>query len=145
MCSHSPFMDQRGLENSCFSLGTTSKIYHLTWLIKVTKFYWVGLLNVDYLFRAVLVFYRVFFHDSKYSLPYTNNLLPHFSKRNIVIELSVVNFYLRTIITRGAWKRDSLVAQAVKHLPAIWETWVRSLGQEDSLEKEMATHSSTLA
>ena len=33
----------------------------------------------------------------------------------------------------------------VKHLPAIWETWVRSLGQEDPLEKEMATHSSTLA
>ena len=33
----------------------------------------------------------------------------------------------------------------VKHLPAMWETWVRSLGQEDPLEKEMATHSSTLA
>ena len=33
----------------------------------------------------------------------------------------------------------------VKNLPAMWETWVRSLGQEDSLEKEMATHSSTLA
>ena len=33
----------------------------------------------------------------------------------------------------------------VKHLPAMWETWVQSLGQEDSLEKEMATHSSTLA
>ena len=33
----------------------------------------------------------------------------------------------------------------VKHLPAMWETWVRSLGWEDLLEKEMATHSSTLA
>ena len=33
----------------------------------------------------------------------------------------------------------------VKHLPTTWETWVRSLGQEDPLEKEMATHSSTLA
>ena len=32
----------------------------------------------------------------------------------------------------------------VKHLSAVQETWVRSLGQEDSLEKEMATHSSTL-
>ena len=39
----------------------------------------------------------------------------------------------------------SLVAQRVKHLPAMQETWVRSLGQEDPLEKEMATHSSTLA
>ena len=38
----------------------------------------------------------------------------------------------------------SLVAQMVKRLPAIWETQVRSLGQEDPLEKEMATHSSTL-
>ena len=41
--------------------------------------------------------------------------------------------------------RASLVAQMVKCLPAMWETWVRSLGQEDPLEKEMATHSSTLA
>ena len=39
----------------------------------------------------------------------------------------------------------SLVAQMVKRLPAMWETWVQSLGQEDPLEKEMATHSSTLA
>ena len=39
----------------------------------------------------------------------------------------------------------SLVAQRVKRLPAMWETWVQSLGQEDPLEKEMATHSGTLA
>ena len=39
----------------------------------------------------------------------------------------------------------SLVAQRLKRLPAMWETWVRSLGQEDPLEKEMATHSSILA
>ena len=39
----------------------------------------------------------------------------------------------------------SLVAQMVKHLPAIGETQVRSLGWEDPLEKEMATHFSTLA
>ena len=39
----------------------------------------------------------------------------------------------------------SLVAQGVKRLPAMQETWVRSLGQEDPLEKEMATHSSILA
>ena len=37
------------------------------------------------------------------------------------------------------------MAQRVKRLPATQETWVRSLGQEDPLEKEMATHSSTLA
>ena len=33
----------------------------------------------------------------------------------------------------------------VKSVPAMWETWVRSLGQEDPLEKDMATHSSILA
>ena len=43
--------------------------------------------------------------------------------------------------THGA----SLVAQMVKHLPVVQETRVRSLGWEDSLEKEMATHSSILA
>ena len=41
--------------------------------------------------------------------------------------------------------RASLVAQTVKRLPAVRETWVRSLCWEDLLEKEMATHSSTLA
>ena len=39
----------------------------------------------------------------------------------------------------------SLVAQRLKHLPAMWDTWVRSLGQEDPLEKEISTHSSILA
>ena len=39
----------------------------------------------------------------------------------------------------------SLVAQRLKRLPPMRETWVRSLGWEDPLEKEMATHSSTLA
>ena len=39
----------------------------------------------------------------------------------------------------------SLVAQLVKNPPAMWETWVPSLGWEDSLEKGKATHSSILA
>ena len=42
----------------------------------------------------------------------------------------------------GFW--TSLVAQTVKRLPTMWETRVRSLGQEDPLEKEMGTHSSIL-
>ena len=37
------------------------------------------------------------------------------------------------------------MAQRLKRLPAMWETWVRSLGQKDSLAKEMVTHSSILA
>ena len=39
----------------------------------------------------------------------------------------------------------SLVTQTVKRLPTVRETWVRSLGREDPLEKEIATHASTLA
>ena len=39
----------------------------------------------------------------------------------------------------------SPVAQPVKYLSTMWETWVPSVGQEDSMEKEMANHSSTLA
>ena len=41
--------------------------------------------------------------------------------------------------------KASLVAQMVKRLPAMWGTWVQSLGREDTLEKDMAIHSSTLA
>ena len=41
--------------------------------------------------------------------------------------------------------QSSLVAQTLKHLPTMWETLVQSLGRKDLLEKEMATHSSTLA
>ena len=46
-----------------------------------------------------------------------------------------------------SWRSSgtSLMAQMVKRLPTMRETWVRSLGWEDLLEKEMATHSSTLA
>ena len=43
----------------------------------------------------------------------------------------------------GLWA--SLVAQTVKHPPAMRKTWIRSLGREDSLEKGMATHSNILA
>ena len=39
----------------------------------------------------------------------------------------------------------ALVAQRLKRLPPMWETWVRYLGWEDPLEKEMVAHSSILA
>ena len=50
--------------------------------------------------------------------------------------------YLMQLITL---RITSLVAQTVKRLPTMRETWVQSLGQEDPLEKDMAIHSSTLA
>ena len=49
-----------------------------------------------------------------------------------------------TMIAEGDLCPDFFIAQMVKNLPAM-QTWVRSLGQEDSLEKEMAIHSSILA
>ena len=53
---------------------------------------------------------------------------------------------MSTYYLRGAsYSKASLVVQMVKNLPAIWETWVQSLGQEDFLEKGLATHSSILA
>ena len=48
-------------------------------------------------------------------------------------------------MNKGQSLSASLVPQIVKNLPATQETWVRSLGQEDPLKKEMATHSSILA
>ena len=52
-------------------------------------------------------------------------------------------FYL--LFTVSSVPRTSLVAQTVKRLPTMWEACIRSLGWEDPLEKEMATHGSTLA
>ena len=56
-----------------------------------------------------------------------------------------VLWFLDIRLKAGTTVSISLVAQRVKHLPAVRETRVRSLGQEHPLEKEMATHSSILA
>ena len=52
----------------------------------------------------------------------------------------MMNFMLKYILPQASW-----VAQLVKNLPVMQETWVQFLGQEDGLEKGMATHSSILA
>ena len=59
--------------------------------------------------------------------------------------LTVNKVALQTIINVHLLFWASFIAQLVKNLPAMWETWVRSLGREGSLEKEMATHSNVLA
>ena len=63
------------------------------------------------------------------------------------IEIDRVLTYISKPIINGITLKlwASLVAQLVKNLPAMWETWVQSLGWEDSLEKGKATHSSILA
>ena len=58
--------------------------------------------------------------------------------------ISVIQFAFLIVFTYTN-KCTSLVAQTIKNLPAMQETWVWSLGQEDPLQKGMATHSSILA
>ena len=60
------------------------------------------------------------------------------NKTNMVIECFEIWMCQRKL-------RASLVAQLVKNLPAVQETWVQFLSQEDTLEKEMATYSGILA
>ena len=56
-----------------------------------------------------------------------------------------MNFISNYVVTSNMLLRDTLVVQMVKRLPTMPETWVQTLGWEDLLEKEMATHSSILA
>ena len=62
---------------------------------------------------------------------------------HILFLLTFLKLFLKLILYIYIWA--SLVAQRLKHLPAMQETWVRSLGWEDPLEKGMATYSSILA
>ena len=56
----------------------------------------------------------------------------------------VLSLLLGLRIMGQSFIHTSLVAQRLKRLPPMWETWFRSLGREDPLENEMATHSSIL-
>ena len=63
------------------------------------------------------------------------------TKKDKCCMMSLICFFFK----KKKKKRTSLVTQMVKNGPAMWETWVRSLGWEDPLEENMATHSSILA
>ena len=65
------------------------------------------------------------------------NRIPYFEDQ--ALDVSLVNNVLINKLT------STFLAQTVKHLPTMWETWVQSLGWGDPLEKKMATHSSILA
>ena len=62
-----------------------------------------------------------------------------------VYGIAQIRTRLKWLSSSSRGSRASLVAQMVKNLPAVWETWVQSLGQEDSQEKGTATHSGILA
>ena len=70
-------------------------------------------------------------------------ILKYFSSILVTTEKIKKKIYFYTKL-RGNL-RTSLVAQTVNRLSTMRETWVRSLGREDPLEKEMAIHSSTIA
>ena len=61
----------------------------------------------------------------------------------LCIYIYIYTIYIYIVQLKYIWA--SLLAQMVKNLLAMQETWIRSLGHEDSLEKEMAAHSSILA
>ena len=61
------------------------------------------------------------------------------------IQFSLSCLFILFLLSTSHFCRASLVAQLIKNLPAMQETWFWSLGQEDALEKGMATHSSILA
>ena len=79
----------------------------------------------------------------KSSLEEVDTLRTKASKPHLVFSSNKRVVYLHEI--RTGKKGVSLVAQLVKNLPTMWETWVQSLVWEDPLEKEKATHSSILA
>ena len=71
-------------------------------------------------------------------------LLSQGNSRVEELQLRLYSFQRLTYLLPGPCKKKNL-AQRLKHLLAMRETWVQSLGWEDPLEKEMATHSSILA
>ena len=116
---------------------TTGKI------IALTKWNFVG--KVMSLFfnmpsRFVIVF-----------LPRSKHLLISWlqSLSAVILEPKKIKSVTVSIVSPSIWheviNRTFLVAQTVKCLPTMQETWVQSLGREDLLEKAMATHSNTLA
>ena len=69
-----------------------------------------------------------------------------YCSKNIYFHGENTNFFFKEVVFFSPFRQwASPVAQMVKCLPAVQETWVQSLGWEDPLEKEMATHSSTPA
>ena len=75
-----------------------------------------------------------------FAIPFSSG--PHFV-RTLHHDPNILAYFLFT--TKYAEKRAFLVAHMIKNLPVIQETWVGSLGREDPLKKDMASHSSILA
>ena len=74
----------------------------------------------------------------------TSDQKPGLRSGNVYFNKPFKCFWCTPIFENHCFKYYLLVAQMVKNLPAVWETWVRFLGWEGPLEEGMATHSSIL-
>ena len=63
----------------------------------------------------------------------------------VIAKLPEIIIYISYFVFLSVFQRASVVAQMVKNRPAMWETWVQSLGWEHPLEERMKAHSSILA
>ena len=106
------------------------------------------LLNVFYIFpilfsRFWIIFIIITLNSFSGELPSSSSFICccQFLLSSFICSIFLCLFILSNLL----YLRSSLVAQMVKHLSTMWETWVWSLGQEDPLEKEMGIHSSTIA
>ena len=79
----------------------------------------------------VLDCWPIFFHLSQIYL-------------QLLVFISLLSVSISSTILYSTYKETPLVFQMIKCLPTLWETWVRSLGREDLLEEETATHSNIL-
>ena len=82
--------------------------------------------------------------DSK-TIPKSQTLQPSVASLSPLLGAEMVNDCRELFLKSSPLSRTSLVAETVKNLPAMQETWVWSLGREDPLKKRMATHFSILA
>ena len=113
------------------------------------------------IYETIIVkqFQNIFTTPKENSIPFSTHSLPPLDPSNLSVCMNLpipdipyiwnhtsCGLSLASITQQNVLKDlTSLVAQMVKRLPRMWETQVQSLGQGDSLEKEMATHFSTLA
>ena len=96
--------------------------------------------------QILVLFIYFFFYKLKVcGSPTLSAFWLHFSNNIRSVCVCVTFWWFLQYFKPSTGIRASLVVQRLKCLPAMRETWVRSLGPEDPLEKEMATHSSILA
>ena len=119
-----------------YKMITTVSLITICYHTKLLQYYW--LCSLCYVLRPHDIYFITSF------VPLNLLHLFHPTSHPPFWQPPVCSLYLwvfRFLIQAGL----ALVAQTIKNLPAMWETWVWFLGQEDPLEKELATHSSILA